>query len=56
MSRRIAVHGASGSGKSTLATTLAHRLDPPRTELDGIDHQAGWTRLPDDRFRGEVAR
>ncbi|HVC66636.1 MAG TPA: hypothetical protein VND44_03500 [Acidimicrobiales bacterium] len=53
---RIAVHGASGSGKSTLATTLSERLALPRTELDGLYHQAGWTPLPVDEFRAGVAR
>jgi adenylate kinase family enzyme len=45
---RIAVHGASGSGKPTLATTLSERLDLPRTELDSLYHQAGWTPRPVD--------
>jgi adenylate kinase family enzyme len=53
---RIAVHGASGSGKTTLATELAVRLGVPRTELDGLFHQPGWTRLATDDFRAAVAR
>lgn len=52
---RIAVHGASGSGKTTLATELAVRLGLPRTELDGLYHQPGWTRLATDEFRAVVA-
>lgn len=56
MADRIAVHGASGSGKSTLARTLADRLGLERTELDGLFHQPGWTELPTDEFRAEVAR
>jgi adenylate kinase family enzyme len=52
---RIAVHGASGSGKTTLATALAARLGVARTELDALFHQSGWTELPDDEFRAEVA-
>jgi adenylate kinase family enzyme len=52
---RIAVHGASGSGKTTLATALAYRLGVARTELDALFHQPGWTTLPDDEFRAEVA-
>ncbi len=53
---RIAVHGASGSGKSTLARILAERLGLPRTELDGLFHQPGWTELATESFRAEVAR
>jgi len=53
---RIAVHGASGSGKTTLATELAVRLGVPRTELDGLFHQPGWTRLATDEFRAVVAQ
>ena len=52
---RVAVHGASGSGKTTLATALAARLGVARTELDALFHQPGWTELPDDEFRSEVA-
>ena len=52
---RIAVHGASGSGKTTLATALAARLGLARTELDALFHQPGWTELPTDEFRAEVA-
>jgi adenylate kinase family enzyme len=53
---RIAIHGASGSGKTTLARTLSDRLGLPRTELDALFHQPGWTRLPADEFRAEVGR
>lgn len=56
MPDRIAVHGASGSGKSTLARALAVRLGLERTELDALFHRPGWTELPDDEFRAEVAR
>lgn len=52
---RIAVHGASGSGKSTLARTLSARLGLPRTELDALFHQPGWTELATDEFRARVA-
>jgi len=53
---RIAIHGASGSGKTTLARTLSDRLGLPRTELDALFHQPGWTRLPTDELRAEVGR
>ncbi len=52
---RIAVIGTSGSGKTTLARQLAARLDLPHLELDAVFHQPGWTPLPDDEFRAEVA-
>ena len=52
---RIAVHGASGSGKTTLARSLAARLALPRTELDALFHQSGWTALPTDEFRARVS-
>ena len=35
--------------------TLADRLGVPRTELDGLFHQPGWTELPTDEFRAVVA-
>jgi adenylate kinase family enzyme len=53
---RIAVHGASGSGKTTLSRTLSDRLGLPRTELDALFHQPGWTRLATDEFRSAVGR
>jgi adenylate kinase family enzyme len=53
---RIAILGASGSGKTTLARTLSDRLGLPRTELDALFHQPGWTRLPTDEFRAAVGR
>jgi adenylate kinase family enzyme len=53
---RIALHGPSGSGKTTLARALSDRLGLPRTELDGLIHQPGWTRLPIEEFRAAVGR
>ena len=53
--QRVAVLGSSGSGKSTLARALAERLGVPRLELDAVYHQAGWTPLADDEFRGRVS-
>src|SRR5260370_32188616 len=52
---RVAVIGSTGAGKTTLGRELARRLDAPFVELDSIFHQAGWTPLPDEQFRAEVA-
>jgi adenylate kinase family enzyme len=51
----VAVVGCSGSGKTTLAAALARALGVPHVELDSIYHQRGWTQLPDDEFRQQVA-
>jgi adenylate kinase family enzyme len=48
------VIGNSGSGKSTTARAIAARYGVPHVELDAIFHQAGWTPLPVDQFRGRV--
>jgi adenylate kinase family enzyme len=52
---RVSVIGSTGAGKTTFGRELARRLDAPFIELDSIYHQAGWTPLPDDQFRTEVA-
>jgi adenylate kinase family enzyme len=52
---RVSVVGNSGSGKTTLSRRLAAGLGVPHIELDAIFHQAGWTELPVDEFRGRVA-
>jgi adenylate kinase family enzyme len=52
---RVSVIGCSGAGKTTFGRELALRLGVPFVELDSIYHQAGWTPLPDDEFRAEVA-
>jgi adenylate kinase family enzyme len=49
--RQVSVVGSSGSGKSTVARELAVILGVPHIELDGINHQPGWKRLPEDDFR-----
>ena len=46
--------GTSGSGKSTVARELAAILDVPFLELDGVNHQPGWTPLPATEFRAVV--
>ena len=50
--KRVSVVGNSGSGKTTLSRRLAAGLGVPHIELDAIFHQAGWTELPVDEFRG----
>ena len=40
---RIAVVGSSGSGKSTFARRLSAAMGAEHVELDGINHQPGWT-------------
>lgn len=52
--RRVSVVGIAGAGKSTLARELSQRLALPLLELDGIYHQANWTRVSDDEFRARV--
>ena len=53
--KRIVVVGNSGSGKSTMARRLSAGLECPRLELDSVMHQANWTPIADDDFRGQVA-
>jgi adenylate kinase family enzyme len=53
--QRIAVIGPTAAGKTTLARALAARLDFPHVELDAIYHQPGWTPLPTNEFRAQVA-
>jgi adenylate kinase family enzyme len=53
--RRVSVIGSAGAGKSTLSRRLAHLLDCPWVELDGVYHQAGWTRLGPAELRQRVA-
>ncbi len=52
---RINVVGASGSGKTTVAARLAEALSLPHVELDALHHQPGWTPLPADELREQVA-
>lgn len=44
--QRIAINGRAGAGKSTLARRLAAALDLPYTEIDSLQHGAGWRRRP----------
>lgn len=54
--RRVAVIGsASGSGKTTVARALAARLDVPFTELDALNHRAGWIEASPAELRALVA-
>ena len=53
--QRVSVVGSSGSGKTTLARALAAGLEVPLLELDSIFHLPGWTPLPDEEFRAQVA-
>jgi adenylate kinase family enzyme len=52
--KRVSVVGNSGSGKSTLARALATRLGVPHIELDALNHQSGWQRLPAVEFRERI--
>ncbi|MGI9155727.1 MAG: AAA family ATPase [Marmoricola sp.] len=49
---RVAVNGCSGSGKTTLAMRVSERLDLPFTELDALQHGAGW--VPRPEFAADV--
>ena len=53
--RRVSVVGSSGAGKSTFAAALAGVLGVPWLELDSVYHQADWTPLSAEEFRGRVA-
>lgn len=52
--RRIVVVGVSGNGKTTLSRRLGARLGLPVTELDALNHQAGWEEASDEDFRHDV--
>ena len=53
--RRISVVGNSGSGKTSMAGRIGERLGVRHVELDAMFHQPGWTPLPEDDFREQVA-
>jgi adenylate kinase family enzyme len=50
---RICVVGCSGAGKSTFGRRCA-ALGYAFLELDGVFHQAGWRKLPDDEARARI--
>lgn len=53
IAKRICVVGCSGAGKSTFARRCA-ALGYAHLELDGLLHQAGWTKLPDAEIRARI--
>jgi adenylate kinase family enzyme len=52
--RRVVVVGVSGSGKTTFSRRLGAKLGLPVTELDVLNHQAGWVEATDEDFRRDV--
>ncbi len=54
MPHRIVVVGVSGNGKTTLARRIAAKLGLPYTELDALNHQAGWVEARVEDLRREV--
>lgn len=49
------IASASGNGKSTFGAELARRWDVPFVELDALVHGPGWTEIPDDELRAQLA-
>ena len=54
--QRIAIIGTTGSGKTTLAAEVSRILGSVPIELDALNWQPGWTLVPSDFFRQEVAK
>jgi adenylate kinase family enzyme len=52
---RILIVGPTGAGKSTMAETLGRRSGLPHVELDRLVLGPGWTHMPDDEARRQVA-
>ncbi len=46
---------ASGCGKTTFGRALAGRLGIPFHELDALNHDPGWTELPEEKLRAAVS-
>jgi adenylate kinase family enzyme len=51
---RLAVVGTSCSGKTTLSSRIAHALQIPHVELDGLYWGPNWSAKPDQEFRQAV--
>jgi adenylate kinase family enzyme len=54
--QRISIIGTTGTGKTTLAAEVARTLGSVHIELDALNWQPGWTLVPSDLFRREVAK
>jgi adenylate kinase family enzyme len=54
MPQRIVVVGVSGNGKTTFARRLAAKLALPYTELDALNHRAGWVEATVEDLRRDV--
>jgi adenylate kinase family enzyme len=52
--RRVSVVGCPGSGKSTFGAALAHCLDVPYVELDGLFHRPNWGKPEPSEFAAQV--
>jgi len=50
----VSIVGNSGAGKSTLALALARHLGVPCVEIDGLNHQPGWTELTVAELRATI--
>ena len=53
--QRVSVVGSSGSGKTWVADQLGARLGVRHVELDAVFWQPGWTELPTEQLRQQVA-
>jgi adenylate kinase family enzyme len=53
--KRISIIGTTGSGKTTLASQVARTLGSVHIELDALNWRPGWTLVPNELFRRDVA-